>query len=326
MSAEEDDDPIETVEEQAADWIVRQDDGDLSEEDRGVFEAWLDEPAHRAAYERHHAVWMAYRKAGPSMALHPDRGDLARRRAAGRRWPAARIPRSMVFPALAASLALAVIGYAEHWPMRLRADHMTGVGERRSVTLADGSTVRLDARSAISFDQSEGRRVVYLLEGAAAFQVASDRAHPFTVVTTAGSVTALGTAFAVRDGKDAAELVVTQHSVEVLTGQGERAVVREGEGATFTHDRVAPPHAMDVAAATAWTRGKLFVFNRPLEEVVARIAQERRVYWTVRGDAASMRVNGVFDLNDPQHAIEVLQRTLELHALRFSDRFIILSR
>lgn len=324
MAAEEADDPFETVEEQAADWVVRQDGAGLSEEEQSLFEDWLTHPEHQAAYDRHRAVWMRYRRIG--LSIPDERAIYVPRRGRRGQMPSRNMSRRIAFAAIAASLAVAVIGHVEQWPTRLRADYMTGVGERRSFTLADGSIVKLDARSAISFDQSDGLRVARLLEGAAAFQVAPDRAHPFMVETEAGRVTALGTAFTVREGMDAAELVVTQHSVGVLTARGDKAVVHEGEGTTFMHDRVATPGAVDVAAATAWTRGKLFVFDRPLGEVVARLAQERRVYWSVRGDAASIRVNGVYDLNDPRKAIDMLQKTLKLRAFRLSDRLIILSR
>lgn len=324
MSTEDDHDPIETVDEQAADWIVRQDGEGLNREEQALFDRWIEDPMHRAAYDRHNAVWARYQSVGATMAVRQSQPAPRRSgRKAERRKP---VSRTIAASAIAACLALLVIGHVEDWPMRLRANFATGIGERRTVKLADGSTARLDARSAIAFGQTGGRRVVQLLEGSAAFDVAPDRAHPFTVETESGSVTALGTAFAVRREDGAAQLVVTQHSVSVLTAQGQRAIVHEGEGADFSPDRVTPPRPIDVAAATGWTRGKLFVFDRPLGEVVARIAQERRVYWTVRGDAAAIRVNGVYDLNEPTQAIAILQSTLKLHAFRLSDRFIILSR
>lgn len=324
MSIEDDHDPIETTDEQAADWIVRQDGEGLSREEQALFDRWIEEPMHRAAYDRHNAVWGRYQNVGATMAVRQSQPAPRRsRRKYDRHRP---VSRRIAVSAIAACLALVVIGHVESWPMRLRADFATGIGERRTVKLADGSTVRLDARSAIAFAQTGGRRVVRLLEGSAAFDVAPDRAHPFTVKTGSGSVTALGTAFAVRREEGAAQLVVTQHSVSVLTAEGQKAIVHEGEGTDFWPDRVATPRPMDVAAATGWTRGKLFVFDRPLGEVVARIAQERRVYWTVRGDIASIRVNGVYDLDEPGKAMDMLQRTLKLRAFRLSDRLIILSR
>jgi hypothetical protein len=72
--------------------------------------------------------------------------------------------RRWIAPALAASLALAIVGTAQDWPMRLQADAMTASGERRDVTLDDGSLVQLNTGSAISFDLSGDRRIVRLLK------------------------------------------------------------------------------------------------------------------------------------------------------------------
>lgn len=323
MSSEEDEYPIDTVEGQAAGWVVRQDSEGLSASEQRAFEAWIADPAHRAAYERHRSVWERYRQSGARLPVssrrHPQRrlpGSTASRR---------RIPRKLAASAIAASLALIVVGHVENWPTRLRADHATSAGERRTVTLADGSIMQLDGRSAITFDLAKDRRTLRLLEGTAFFTVAPDRTRPFTVATDAGSVTALGTAFAIRRRDGTAELVVTEHSVRVRTGQGRTAIVQEGEGVRFTADGVSSPERADVAAATAWTRGKLIVFDRPLGEVVAEIGRQRRVYWTVRGAAAAIRVNGVYDLDHPIAALDTLEKTLNLSSFRLSDRFIVLS-
>lgn len=328
MSIEAEDTPIETPEDQAAVWIVRQDGEPLSDADQSAFEAWLAVPEHRREFDRQHAVWQRYRgmaalRAEPRERRHrralrvdPDRNRMLRHPMRGR----------FVIPAIAASLALAILGYVEDWPTRLRADYSTGVGERRSVLLADGSTVKMAASSALTFDQSGGHRTAILLAGAAQFEVAPDRLHPFRVETPAGRVTALGTVFSVSDYGGSGEVVVTQHSVAVQTARGARAIVHEGESTTFTPKRVTRPARTDVRAATAWTRGKLIVFDRPLGEVVAIIGRERRGYWTVRGNAAGLRVNGVYDLDHPLEALAALEKTLGLRSLRISDRLIVVSR
>ncbi|MFX9169461.1 FecR domain-containing protein, partial [Acinetobacter baumannii] len=62
---------------------------------------------------------------------------------------------------------------------RLRADHATGVGERRDLALADGSHVLLNTDSALSVDYTADRRGVALQRGEAFFAVARDPARPF---------------------------------------------------------------------------------------------------------------------------------------------------
>ncbi|WP_313441448.1 FecR domain-containing protein [Novosphingobium sp.] len=324
MSVEDEDARLETAEDQAADWIVRQDGEALDEADQAAFAAWLAVPEHRREFDRQNAVWQRYRR----MASLPVRIEQSEHRRGRRRWRAAFTPirRRVSIPAIAASLALIAVGYAEDWPTRLRADYSTGIGERRIVTLADGSVVRMDAGTALSFDRSDTQRTVRLLAGAAQFQVAPDRRHPFLVETREGSVTALGTVFSVREREDGPEVAVLQHSVAIRTSAGANAIVHEGESTSFTAQRVERPAHTDVQAATAWTRGKLIVFHRPLSEVVATIARERRGYWTVRGDAANLRVNGVYNLDRPLDALDALEKSLGLRSMRISDRLIVLSR
>ncbi|NWM00863.1 iron dicitrate transport regulator FecR, partial [Klebsiella pneumoniae] len=81
------------------------------------------------------------------------------RRIAGR-WRA-QFGKRAAAGAAVACLALALAG--PDLALRLQADHMTGTGAIRTVTLADGSTAVLDSRSAIAVDYRSGERRVTLL-------------------------------------------------------------------------------------------------------------------------------------------------------------------
>lgn len=325
MSIEGEGEPA-SVDGQAAAWIVAQDGEGLSAEAQRAFDLWVADPSHREAYERQAATWRRYRLVGSALSTASPRERRHAERHAGSARPARPARRRVVAAAIAASLALLVVGHIQNWPMRLRADYVTDVGERRAVTLADGSRAVMDGGSALAFRQSDGLRQVRLMKGSAVFQVAPDRAHPFVVETDAGSVTALGTAFAVRLNDGEADLVVTEHKVRARTRQGASAIVQEGQAARFRPDSLSPPHAIDANAATAWTRGKLIVTDEALGDVVAAIGAQRRGYWTVTGDAAAIRVNGVYDLDHPLAALDMLEKSLNLRSFRLSDRLILLSR
>ncbi|OJF95687.1 FecR domain-containing protein [Pararhizobium antarcticum] len=60
-------------------------------------------------------------------------------------------------------------------PMHLQADIIAGTDEMPIVRLEDGSTVQLNASSAIALDFTETRRAVRLLRGQAYFEVANRR-------------------------------------------------------------------------------------------------------------------------------------------------------
>ncbi len=80
---------------------------------------------------------------------------------------------------LAAACALIVAASATVlWERARYRTYATDIGERRSVTLADGSTVDLNARSKLRIEFTADERNVELLEGQALFQVAKDPNRP----------------------------------------------------------------------------------------------------------------------------------------------------
>ena len=77
-----------------------------------------------------------------------------------------------------------------------RIQRSTGVGEKLTLKLPDGSTIVLNGNSSISFSSTFGRVNRHVqLDGEAYFQIAKDSLKPFQVLTEGMLTTALGTAF-----------------------------------------------------------------------------------------------------------------------------------
>ena len=183
--------------EEALRWLVVLKDKAASDADRAAFEDWLRaDPRHQAAWIQAQSVWMRVGKFGPAFANRP---------AAASGWrPAAAVPpaaptmwRAPARPArppgrrrflLAAAAVAAVAAPAAVLLLRpdLLADHSTAVGERRKVTLEDGSTVELAGSSSLSVDFSAEARRVVLHDGEAFFDVARGT-RPFVVQAADGS-------------------------------------------------------------------------------------------------------------------------------------------
>lgn len=240
-------------------------------------------------------------------------------------------PEKVIFEhgtALAASLALVMIGAVNDWPTRWQADAMTATGEQRTLAMPDGSRILLNTQSAVAFDYTPGRRTVRLLKGEAAFTVAPDRARPFTVEAGGDSTTALGTRFLVRALDGATQVSVTEHRVRVAfpPAQGRTADVGEGQSIRYGGERgLGTPETGKVADADAWTQGFLTFENRPLSEVVAELGRYHSGYLQVIGqDVRARRVSGVFNIHDPVGAIAKLQASLGLKSARLTDRLIFI--
>lgn len=95
---------------------------------------------------------------------------------------------------VAASLVLvAVCGFWTTEIRHVRADHRTSTGEQRTITLADGSTVQLNAETGLSVTWTQNVRRLVLHQREAFFTIAPDQASPFEMEAGGGTVRALGT-------------------------------------------------------------------------------------------------------------------------------------
>jgi transmembrane sensor len=319
----------QAITDEAARWVSESFDGQLSPDQQAKLEAWLaDDPRHGRAFAEMRDVWAHMGGVSETPALRASVAAALRRRPHGRRPRNRTRHRSRwVAPAIAASLALLFVGVMDDWPTRLRADAMTATGERRTMTLPDGSSVHLDTQSAIAIDFGGDRRVVRLLKGEVAFSVTPDPARPFTVEAGGGSATALGTRFLVRREGDDTRVIVTEHRVRVAypVPEGRSALLDEGDGIGYGPDlglgRIATVNAAD---AMAWTDGVLVFKDAPLSEVVAAIGRYHSGYIRVTGGAQERRVSGVFRIDDPVAALDQLQRSLGLRSARLTDRLIFI--
>ncbi|MHA3790595.1 FecR family protein [Sphingomonas sp. YL-JM2C] len=321
-------DPLpKAITDEAARWVAAAEGDALSAGEKAERDAWLAaDPRHARAFAEMQDIWAHMGAVPETPALRASLLLPRRQRRSERRTRLSR-RHHWIGPALAASIALVVIGVADDWPTRMRADAMTAKGERRTVNLPDGSTIQLDTHSAVAFDFSGDRRVVRLLTGEAAFTVARDPARPFTVEAAGGSATALGTRFLVRTDDDGARVTVTEHRVRVAypAPEGAAAIVPEGQSVAYGPNGLGQTAPANVADAMAWTDGVLVFKDRPLSEVVAEIARYHRGYVRVLGEAQSLRVSGVFRIDDPVAALDQLQRSLGLHSTRLTDRLILIS-
>lgn len=291
----------------AADWVARLAGGPpLASGERTALDRWLAaSPRHAAAFAEAKAAWAAMGRLGA--------GPTARH--------------SWVRIAAAASVALALAGGAAIWTgdprVGIAADYRTAPGSQRLVTLPDGSTVELGPASAIAVDFDDATRGVSLLAGVAYFVPAprgAAEARPFAVSARGGTVSALGTQFAVRRLPDAVEVAVARHAVEIALdggeGAAERLVVRAGETVRYDRAGIGAVHAVDPDLAGAWRRGRLVFDRQPLGEVVAEIARYRRGRIAIRDPALAGRaVSGVFDASDTDGALAIIARELGLRTV-----------
>lgn len=285
---------------------------------------WSADPANRRVAGHADQAWelMDELSATPEMIALRHAALADARRSAGRRW--APRTRQRMAAAIAAGVVLAASA-AGAWTLAPKT-YRTDIGERRVITLQDGSRISLDAASVVRVRYSRGARKLQLVRGQARFDVARDLGRPFVVDAGDRLVSATRGAFNI----DRAARTVC---VTLLDGA---AVVRPDPG-LFHRDApagstllkagqqlTADPARQTLASAdarevTAWERGELVFTDEPLADAVARVNRYSVRKIEVDPSAASLRVSGAFNAGDTASFLDAMASYFKLAAVPGAD-------
>ncbi|MGE8687982.1 MAG: FecR family protein [Achromobacter sp.] len=296
----------------AAWWFARWHSGELGRAERRAFDAWRR--AHPEAAREFDQMQRLGRAAeglsrqqveallGGAVPPRPRRHSLAPRRRAALGWACA-------------GLALLVAG-AGWWSLPAAAPSYSAAiaaerGERRRISLPDGSVLDVNGATRAQLRFYGERREVSLTSGEILFSVAGDPARPFVVKAGSGEVRVTGTVFDVRRDADEVSVAVESGTVEVTGGHWwnlGKAVLRAGQGIRVpASGAIGVPAPADVAALTAWRDGRAVFRNAPLNEVLRemnrylaaplRLADER---------AGRIRISASFSLDRPEAILDAL--------------------
>jgi transmembrane sensor len=292
----------------AIDWLVRLKSGQATVDDHAAFAAWREQTVeHELAAREAEAIWHGVGVAG------------GRAKSLERKARRAKVTRRAVLGGGTLAVAGFVLARSGVVGPRLFADYATDVGEQRTVALADGSSVFLNANSALSVKFGLEERRLSLLEGQATFTVAHDATRPFVVEAGDGQTRAVGTVFDIDIRADKAVVTVVEGVVAITTDQAPDPVVARVDQRVYylPHGRPSAPEAANADIETARRRGKLIFNRRPLADEVADIERYRRGRIVLVGDGLrSLEVTGVFDLNDPEAILHTIEDTLPVQMTR----------
>lgn len=238
--------------------------------------------------------------------------------------------------AVAAAVAgIAILGSLAALGLRISssADQVaTAIGEQRTLTLPDGSLIRMNVDTDLRIDYGAKQRNIKLLSGEAVFKVARDAARPFIVHTPTASVRAVGTQFNVYQRKSTVVSVLegrVQLTTQSSHGSAQPRSVSEsldaGEEAQVTNGRIEKRTRPDVAQTVAWRDRRLYFDAMPLEEIVRefnRYGGPLRL--RVEGIAAgSHRFGGTFNADDPAALADILEQQKDLSVERRPGEIVI---
>ncbi|MFC3562810.1 FecR family protein [Pedobacter jamesrossensis] len=161
-------------------------------------------------------------------------------------------------------------------------------GSTYNIILPDGTKVWLNAYSTLKFPPSFANgtpRNVYL-EGEAYFEVAKDKAHPFTITTSRQRVEVLGTHFNISCYKDDehTKTALLEGKIRLRAlGSKEEIIIAPGELATLGEDGLKVEQS-DVELSIAWKSGYFSFHDSSLEDVMRQISRWYNVEVTYLDD------------------------------------------
>lgn len=318
-------DTHQQIEEQAAEWMLRLHEGDLSDAQRIAFECWKQQgPQYAAAAARMEAV--ITRMQALRVKKSPARAALNAAFAQHKSRPSKNTVRALL---LACSLAIpAAALLISPYPQQWMADVRNGPGQWQTLQLADGSTLTLNGTSAANLHFDQQQRRIELLQGEILVDVAHDSVRPFIVQTPQGTLRALGTRFVVKREGDVTVLSMLQSRVAAHSANSQQTVeVAAGSRALMSSNEVRLSDSIDPASINeAWRRHQLVVENRPLPEVLDEIARHRSGHLQFdRAALQSLRVSAVIALDDSDQALQLLAKNLPIKVRSFTPWLMVVS-
>jgi transmembrane sensor len=311
---------------EAAAWRLRLTEADTRSSPE--FEAWLGEPENQAAWDQVSRSWNFFDGVAQTPEMTAAReAALADARRAGAARPL--MVRRMA-GVIAATFLIVAMGTGSAWWLTRPDDYRTVAGERRMITLSDGSKLSLDADSEVTVRYEKHARSLHLLKGQARFDVAHDRKRPFSVVAGNQKVIATGTAFNIDMGGPKILVTLIEGRVMVYDENGDTTLGHAIElraGQQLSAAPAAPPEIApaNIRRATAWTIGQIMFDDEPLSSVVERVNRYGGIQVVIADpQVGAMKISGVFNAGDVLGFVEIVTHYLPVKAVSESPHTIAL--
>ena len=318
--------------EQANQWLLHLQENPENEQLLAEFQHWLDEDEkHEACYLEAVLLWQEIDAATCELQTEERQKAIQQNTLNQTTSTLEKIPlkRHVFSKPIALSAAflslvlLTVLVLPKHiW---LQPDIATGIAQQQTRTLSDGSILHLNGQSGVNIHFSEASRTVELLYGEAFFEVASDSERPFQVIAQDVSAQAIGTAFNIKYLDVGIETTLTEGKLKLELATQKSLILRAGERVLW-HDSEGTQRSQGHSLYLPdWKRGLLRLDNMPLVDVLTRLNRQYPVTLKLVNPAlANKPIKGVLPLNDLETTLTVLETTLAVKLIRFSDQLILL--
>lgn len=331
---------LNTIDDEAAIWLVRLDNGKLSKQLKRELKDWLSaDKRHQVALKAMADTWDDMDDVLVSMnnESSPEKISL---------MP---IITPILKPlALAASISFfAILMWGSSSDNIQNSSFATTIGQQLDAKFADGSIIHLNTNSHIETEFSDEKRIIKLIKGEALFDVAHDPERPFIVYAGDRLVQAVGTKFIVHLQSENIQVTVTDGKVkmsevasnttlsdikaldsstinkgDLFIAKGEQAIAEKNQAPTLTHIK-----AEKMKRELSWLNGKLIFENETLLDIIEEINRYSDITIVLNDPTLhDLRISGRFDLGDSEALIEAIELSFNIKSQRLDSKEVLLTK
>jgi ferric-dicitrate binding protein FerR (iron transport regulator) len=195
---------------------------------------------------------------------------------------------------------------------------------RSVMTLPDGSIVRLNAKSKVSYAEGFAKKREVYLEGEAYFEVTHNENVPFIVHTGEADIKVLGTKFNVRNysNEHKMEAALLTGSIEltlradtlkkILLKPSEKIIVKKNATTPASGDKNVELTSIklqdSVIVETSWLNDKMAFYDKPFSEIALDLERQFDVHIEFQNKEVSRyKYTGVYDEENAEAILKILQ-------------------
>lgn len=314
------DTPVLEAEREAYEWLAIINSDGATDYEHTKFDRWLNaDPIHQAVFNRAEGVFSDVSRLED---LNPlAAGDASSKSLAFGTTIVASMKKLVSRPltasgAIAAMAAIVLLFYPPQNDPQPLQRHATQVAEVQEISLEDGSTVTLSAKSVAEVDFAKAERRIALIRGQAFFDVASDPSKPFSVITDNAKIAVIGTRFEVLRIQEETRVAVVEGVVKLSARDAlnNSITITKGQAASiFDNGRITDVVPVKLNRISAWRNGRLIYDETPFSDVVTELNR-----YTIRPLEIAPEVNraititGAFSIDDAEGVVNALAAANDL--------------
>ena len=212
-------------------------------------------------------------------------------------------------PFLRVAAILAICFGSYYYTTTLDTNIATEIAQKETIVLPDNSQVKLNAKSTLVFNKSNWKDSRDLdLNGEAYFKVA--KGAKFTVHTSVGDISVLGTEFNVKNRDNLFEVVCYEGAVKVEYNKTSR-VLKPGEKFLVLNNKyIEKPIIKD--PSPFWINNESAFKSMPYSQVIAEFERQYNVTFSVNTIDTNQLFTGSFAHNNLDVALQTITNPLNL--------------